>query len=223
VSFTGPEWYGNVYSVAADGSGQPVRVTNSDENQGITGISPDGRTLVYSHVFTNTDHWEIMALPADGSEGPSPLVSGPYRRGSGSVSPDGRWLAYRSDESGTFEVFVEPFPGPGAKVPASIGGGTHPGWSAEGGELFYRSADGMMMSATIVGDVTPRVSERKALFSDRVYRTGLGYRLHDEAPDGRFLMMRRPGSGASTEAEPADSQITVIINWFEELQERVPN
>jgi Tol biopolymer transport system component len=222
ASFTGNEWYGNIYSVAADGSSEPERVTTTEENQGVTGISPDGGTLVHSHVFTNADHWEIMALPADGNEAATPLVSGPYRRGSGTISPDGRWLAYRSDESGTFEVFVEPYPGPGAKVPASIGGGTHPGWSADSRELFYRGADGTMMSATIGGEGTPEVIDRTPLFSHRPYRSGGGFRLHDEAPDGRFLMMRQPGSGAG-DSDTEALRITVVDNWFEELRERVPN
>jgi Tol biopolymer transport system component len=85
-SFTGAVWYGNIYSVSADGSGEAERVTTTDVNQGLTGVSPDGQTLVYSQVFTNTDHWEVMAMSVDGSPDVTPLVTGPFRQGGGTLS-----------------------------------------------------------------------------------------------------------------------------------------
>ncbi len=161
-------------------------------------------------------------MPLDGSGDGEALVSGPFRQGSGSISPNGRWLAYRSDETGPFEIYVEPFPGPGPKVPVSIGGGTQPVWSRESRELFYRSPDGMMMAATIAGEATPQVSDRTALFPASSFRSGgNSMRQYHVALDGRFLMMRLPGAESGDEA--AAPQITVVLNWFEELMARVPN
>ncbi len=162
-------------------------------------------------------------MPSDGSGEAVALVSGPSRRGSGIISPDGKWLAYRSDESGDWEIYVQPFPGPGAKVPVSIGGGVQPVWSHDGRELFYRGADATMMAATITGDATPVVSERTPLFSARPYRRTQGPRLYHVAPDGRFLMMRSPGAAGSGDGAASAPQITVVLNWFEELRQRVPN
>ena len=42
-------------------------------------------------------------------------------------------------------------------------------------------------------------------------------RPYDVAPDGRFLMMTEE---PTTEAEAPP--ITVVLNWFEELERRVP-
>ena len=58
---------------------------------------------------------------------------------------------------------------------------------------------------------TPRV-----LFEGDYFRaTG---RTYDVAPDGRFLMIK---TGAQTDtARPR--QITVVLNWTQELLERVP-
>ena len=224
ASFTGGTWNGNIYAVLADGSEEPERLTTTDQSQGLTGISPDGQTLVYSRVI-DASHWEVLATPADGSAEGTPLVSGPFRQGAGTIAPNGRWLAYRSDESGQFEIYVEPFPGPGAKVPVSIGGGTQPAWSRDSGELFYRDNDGMMIAATIsdggaIADASaPSVSGRPPLFPAGEYRLGGGYRQYHVAPDGRFLMQRRPGTTDGGEAP----QITVVLNWFEVLRERVPN
>jgi serine/threonine protein kinase len=209
-------WLGNVYSVPADGSGPAQRMTTSEDNQVLTGIAPDRRAL-YTKAIDGATHWEIMMLPTDGSGEPRPLVTGPFRRGSGDISPDGRWLAYRSDETGEFEIYVQPFPGPGARVPVSIGGGDEPVWSADSRELFYLGADDMMMAATISGTSAPQVTERRALFSAGVYRRAGGNpRQYHVAPDGRFLMMRVPGLGEDA------SELTVVLNWFEELRERVP-
>jgi len=213
--------WGNVYRVPADGSGEPVRVTTSDDNQGLTSVTPDGQSLVYSRVANA--RWEIILMPLDGSGDGEVLVAGPFRQGSGSISPNGRWLAYRSDETGPFEIYVEPFPGPGAKVPVSIGGGTQPVWSRDSQELFYRSPDGMMMAATIAGEATPQVTERNPLFPAASFRSGGNFmRQYHVARDGRFLMMRLPGAESGDEAA-APLEITVVLNWFEELRVRVPN
>ena len=117
---------------------------------------------------------------------------------------------------------MEPFPGPGAKIPVSIGGGTQPVWSRDSGELFYRSPDGMMMAATIAGEATPQVSERRALFLATPFRSGgNNFRQYHVAPDERFLMQRRPGAAGDEAA--ASPEITVVLNWFEELKAWVPN
>jgi len=220
ASFTGTEWYGNVYSVPSDGSGPPVRMMTTEENQAIQDISPDGRTLIYTDVVDNATRWEIMTVPADGSGEPAPLVTGPSRRGTGSIAPNGRWIAYRSDESGRFEIYVQPYPGSGARVPVSIEGGVAPLWSSDSRELYYRRGDNMIMAAEITGDVVPEVVGRTPLFSALPYRRVNGNRMYHIAPDGRFLMMRPPATDGSGEPEPP--HITVVLNWFEELRGRVP-
>jgi hypothetical protein len=103
----------------------------------------------------------------------------------------------------------------------SIGGGRAPVWSHDGRELFYRAGDGMMMAATIVDGPRAKVSDRAALFSAADYWDSqfLG---HDVAPDGRFLMIRTLARESGVEAPPPP-QINVVLNWFEELEERVPN
>ena len=49
----------------------------------------------------------------------------------------------------------------------------------------------------------------------------LGYRDYDMSPDGERLLMvfpaDRPDGG-----EPVRPQINIVLNWFEELKERVP-
>ena len=46
---------------------------------------------------------------------------------------------------------------------------------------------------------------------------GIWRARYDVAPDGRFLMV-----AMDEETVAASRRITVVINWFEELKERVP-
>jgi len=79
-----------------------------------------------------------------------------------------------------------------------------------------------MMAATISGTSALQVTERRALFSTTVYRRAGGTpRQYHVAPDGRFLMMRLPGTGPG--GSEAGEPIRVVLNWFEELRERVPD
>jgi hypothetical protein len=80
----------------------------------------------------------------------------------------------------------------------------------------------MIMAAEIAGGETPEVVDRTPLFSATPYRRNTGNRMYHVAPDGRFLMMRRPGNEGS-ENEVFTPRITVVPNWFEELRARVPN
>ena len=109
-----------------------------------------------------------------------------------------------------------------APEPVSIEGGVAPLWSPDGRELFYRRDDNMIMAAEIAGEETPEVVDRTPLFSADPYRTVGGNRMYHVAPDGRFLMMRRPGNEDSRN-EVFTPRITVVLNWFEELRARVPN
>ena len=96
-------------------------------------------------------------------------------------------------------------------------------WSHDSRELFYRSTERMMMAATIVAGETPRVSDRTGLFSVANYvGRPVGPRLYHVAPDGRFLMMREVATESEDEEWPP-RRINVVLNWFEELEERVPN
>jgi len=65
---------------------------------------------------------------------------------------------------------------------------------------------------------TPQPLFRGAYLSQpgRLVNTSLQTYLWDVSPDGkRFLMMKEAGSAAST-------RINIVLNWFEELKQRVP-
>ncbi len=47
------------------------------------------------------------------------------------------------------------------------------------------------------------------------------YRDYDISPDGERLLMVFPADQPDS-GEPARPQINIVLNWFEELKERVP-
>ena len=138
-------------------------------------------------------------------------------------SPDGKWIAYMSSEqNGLTQVFVQPFPATGAKFQVSDTGRT-PVWSADGKELFYHDP---RTNRILVVDLrtSPTFSFGKATplpIEGTIHPAT--QRNYDITPDGKQLVVVLPSSGArnnSTRRPP--QQINVVLNWFRELQERVP-
>jgi serine/threonine-protein kinase len=218
---SGHDSVGNIYSVPADGSGEPELVLASDAADFPTSVTPDGRAVVFSRLPDggNTPHREIWEVAVDGSEPAVPLLQGDFGRGNAEYSPDGDWLVYRSDQSGTMEVYVQPYPGPGPVVPASIGGGDDVMWSVDGSRLFYRLGD-QMMAAPFEASDQARIGTPTVLFQGTYVSQPGGVRQHHIAPDGRFLMLRDAGPAVGD--EQVVTQVVLVQNWFQELTERVP-
>jgi serine/threonine-protein kinase len=144
----------NLYSKAADGTGEEVRLTTkADVVQTPTSVSPDGRWLVFDENSQSSGEIWLMPLERGASSAsvaaPEPVL---LARGlDGQVSPDGKWLAYVSHVSGRSEIYVQPFPGPGPRVPISTDGGESPLWSHDGRELFFTTRDQLLAVAVTNG------------------------------------------------------------------------
>jgi len=204
----------NVYWQLADGSGTAEPLTTFAKNSHTVGSwSPDGQHLALEEInpATGYDVW-ILSLSDHKTE---PFLHTQFNEGAPEFSPDGRWLAYGSDESGRSEIYVQPFPGPGGKWQISTDGGTEPRWARDG-ELFYRSGDKMMGVETTL---KPSFSagKPKMIFEGRYVPTVATKANYDVTPDGqRFLMVKE------SKQESAATQINVVLNWFEELKQKVP-
>jgi serine/threonine-protein kinase len=213
----------NLFWQLADGSGGLERLSRSDYTQVSISWSPDGQLLAYFEVnpTTQRDIWVLQVGDPSASSGQvrksQPFLRTPFDEAVPRFSPDGRWLAYFSDESGRYEIYVQPYPGPGGKWQISTEGGTEPAWNPNGRELFYRSGDKMMVVeiATQPGFAagTPRM-----LFAGLYEVAPVPSADYDVSPDGqRFLMLK-----SADQAEAAPTQINVVLNWFEELKQKVP-
>jgi len=127
-------------------------------------------------------------------------------------------MAYMSDESGRTEIYVRPFPEVNnGKWQVSSNGGDSPLWSRNGRELFYRSGDSVMAIA-IQTEPVFKLGNSETLFRGQ-YLSFSFWAGHtwDISPDGkRFLMIKHSGSAE------IPRNINVVVNWFEELKQRVP-
>jgi serine/threonine-protein kinase len=207
---------GNIFWQRTDGSGGLERLSTDEYLQVPTSWSPDGKFLAFqeNNPKTARDIW-VLRMSDHKSQ---PFLVTPFNEGDPTFSPDGNWMAYVSNESGRPEVYVQPFPGPGGKWQISTEGGTEPAWNRNGKELFYRNGDKMMaLDVTTQPGFSP--GKPRMLFEGQYLANDwpqLGT-VYDVSPDGqRFLMVK------TTEQAFAATQINVVLNWFEELKQKVP-
>ncbi len=207
----------NLYWKLTDGSGVEERLTTSESNNQMPqSWSPDGQVLAFSELNpdTSTDIW---VLPLEGERKPQSFLQSPYVEDAGMFSPDGNWLAYTSNESGRPEIYVQPYPGPGGKRLISTDGGIGPVWARNGRELFYRNGI-QMMAVDTTTQPTFSAGTPRMLFEGRYRSSSNSTRAgYDITQDGQRFLMIKP-----SEQEASPTQINVVLNWFEELKERVP-
>jgi eukaryotic-like serine/threonine-protein kinase len=197
----------DIWRVAADGSGSPEALLEAVGSRFPGNTTPDGATLVFQEDGSGSDGLRLLAL--DSTRAARTIIPSAFREGAPALSADGRWLAYQSDQSGRTEIYVRPFPQLGARVQVSLQGGAAPAWSRDGRELFYRTADSMVV-ATFTTDPAFTVTGRRSLFAVAGYLAGdLSGRGYDVSPDGsRFLMVL--GSASAT-------PIVAIHGFFDRL------
>jgi len=208
----------NLQTITPDGSGSPQLLIEEEVEVQSYSWTPDGRHVIYGRLDAETA-WDIWALPIQGDRDPFPLVEGESSENFGVVSPDGGWLAYVADESGRPEVYVQAFPRPHGRQQVSANGGVEPQWSADGRELFYVSDDGIYSVPVTTGGNTFRF-ERSAKVLDVRVNDPYGLGAYDVADDGRRFLVARSLTDTGSAAE-AD-HVLLILDWFDELRERVP-
>lgn len=84
-----------------------------------------------------------------------------------------------------------------------------------GSELFYRRGNQIWAAPASLTRNTFEVETQQRLFEVRFVaeRTASGSQSYDVHPNGRFIVVQ------PTEQS---SQLHIVVNWFEELEERVP-
>lgn len=201
---------GQIARKAVDGSSSEESILADAAALYPTSVSPDGEFLAIVDIRSATGG-DIVLVPLRGEEKRKVFLSTPAFEGGAQISPGEQFLAYASNESGRMEIYVQPYPDPGAKVQISTEGGNQPRWSRDAKELFYRNGDKMMAVEISTGSGFT-AGAPKVLF-ERQYAYGVGTTLanYDVTPDGHFVMVKN---------EPA--RLNVVLNWFEELKQKVP-
>jgi serine/threonine-protein kinase len=180
--------------------------------------SPSGDTLLFS-VRKGSD-WTLWTFSIrDRKATPFGSVKSTAFPTNAVFSPDGRWVAYQVGDPGGGEAttYVEPFPPTGTKYQVARGG--RPQWSRDGTELFYVPSPSQFMAVTVRMQPTLTFSNPVAVPRGFGIADPANTRPYDITPDGRILGV---GSGLTATGSLRLEQVQVVLNWFEELKQRVP-
>ena len=181
-------------------------------------ISADGEMLLFTSGPTSNRDVGVLALNSD--QEPDMLVATAADERGGIFSPDGRFFAFYSNETGQYAVNVmEVSSGRRFSISTSTHGGALPRWSQNGSEIYYNT----LGSSGILGaevEMEPFFASEPVELLDIVMRIDSNF---DVTADGQRFLVTVPVGGGETEGDPAHPRINVILNWFEELKERVPS
>jgi serine/threonine-protein kinase len=176
-------------------------------------VSPDGTFLSFCYEHPTQRH-DIWLLPLDPDVEARPLIATEGYELGAFFSPDGRWIAYWSNKTGRDEVFVRPFPSGDREWQISSSGGYQPLWSARGDQLFYRHGKRLMV-VPVSTESEFRAGTPQVVF-ERDDFGGLGIMSYQVSPDGQRILIGKSLVGARPVTE-----LKVVVNWFEELKEKM--
>jgi Tol biopolymer transport system component len=210
----------------ADGAGTPQPVTQSKNVQYPYSFTPDGKRMAFQEQSpAGPYHLWTVPLESDsaGLRGGKPEVflhtSADER--TPVFSPDGRWMAYASDASGTFQVYVRAFPDTGGKRQISNSSGAYPMWSRTGHELFFETLENHIMVAAYAVKGDSFVADKPRAWSAQQLGGVVNSTKNvDLAPDGKRIVALMPVETA--EGQKAQSHVTFLENFFDELRRKVP-
>lgn len=218
VAFARGDLEGEIYTMPADGSGQPKPVGPDVKGQP-SSWSRDN-VLAFLHAPAPHAPVGIWTIRMDGKAKPKPFVE--TGAAYPSFSPDGKWIAYASNETGKSEVYVRPFPAREPRQRISTAGGGAPVWSRHGTKLYFHTF-GLTTQETILMEVDVTTEPKfthtrpRELFRGKVQGT-IPIRSYDIAPEGKRFVMLLPGE---QKPQPV-TRINIVQNWFDELKRLVP-
>ena len=207
----------------ADGSGDPERLTQATEPSTHEPeewwSSPRGDVLLIEQDRdSRKPSLQTLSL-ADKKVVPFvELLPAPFDA-SPSFSPDGQWVAYAAGDGGLPTVFVKPFPATAAKYQIAKNA-LNPVWSRNGKELFFAVSGTSLNGVNVTKQPTFAVGLPTTFEFTGQSPIQTLVRNYDVLPDGRFIFLASPSSQAASPA--ATPSIQVVVNWAEELKQRVP-
>ena len=199
----------SIYKVAANGTGQPELIVQSESFIHHVAWSPDGAYLAWDGGAA--DHFDLSLFPLRVSDHKErPFLTNQFSKAQPEFSPDSQWLAYISDETGRYEVYLQSVTGKPGRLLVSKDGGIQPRFRKDGTELVYLAADGKLISVPIKFTASqPELGAPKELFQTAL--RGESTITHfSMLPDGRGFLLT---TGLNKEELGPPQPLKVFINW----------
>jgi hypothetical protein len=93
-------------------------------------------------------------------------------------------------------------------------------WARNGQELFYLGPERALVAVPIRTSPTFTYGNPTTLFKNPLLYVVPPVRTYDASPDGRRFLMVKEAPATDRNATPAN--MVVVLNWQEELNQRVP-
>jgi eukaryotic-like serine/threonine-protein kinase len=222
----------NLYTQAADGTGEVERLSDRPTSQRPSSFTPDGTRLVIGEADPTlgrdllSSEAVLRILPMRGDRRLTDWGQPANHGINAEISPDGRWLAYESREGGQAQIYVRPFGAPSERRwQISTNGGREPQWARSSRELFYLAPQGTLMGVPIeagAGNTSFRAGIPAPVIAAGAYYTETAFhrgRSYDVSADGaRFLRIKIDEHGTE---EAVARRFVIVQNWTEELKRLV--
>ncbi len=184
------------------GATEPEPLDNPGGFSSFQDYTSDGRYF----VLLNADI--AIQRVGNSSERRVLVPAGQFSASQPRVSPDGRWLALTLSLPAGPSVFVQPFDRAGSRVQVSPAGGSGPMWRADGHELYYEAASGLMALTVVDRDGVPVPSAPQRLFPLRTsgFVINQPHNVEVAANGQKFLVNTIVGDSDNAPLE-------VTLNW----------
>jgi serine/threonine-protein kinase len=216
-----------VYAISSDGGTPELVASGTGANPLPWSISADDSTLLLVDAQSLQDLNFSVLNVREKEQKAQPLLDLTEQLSEPSLSPNGQWMAYYDFTSGPAngEVNIRPFPDV-RQQRRPVGPGIHPVFSRDGSEIFVFDGEGL--SVAPVQYAPFRVGSLTKLFRGQYWwgasgPNGIGGRTWDVDPkNDRFLMITLPQTGGGSAGPQSQPPFRVVLNWFDELEQRVP-
>jgi eukaryotic-like serine/threonine-protein kinase len=212
-----------LYRQRADGTQPAERLTKADAGSihFALSVDPSGKILAFYNAQRGSSGIWLLPLNGGGKAEPFPETPNSVQP-TAIFSPDGRWLTYSTTEKGPVpQIFVRSYNGADSKYQITTEGGGMPLWSADSKQLIYLGGPNRYLVLDIRSDLPVPSGKPSALPVTGIIQPLPGMRNYDLTSDRKLLVVVPSFSKNETNPRPM-LQINIVLNWFTELQQRVP-
>ena len=206
-----------IWSQALDGSAE--RVTTPGPRESHAPESWFGDTLLYSVANeSGVTLWTHSLRDRTNTRFDAKPSSGPM---DAAFSPDGRSVAYSVTSGNQMRLYIQGFPSGAAHELTARPSDTpkHARWSPDGKEICYDPSVTRFECVSVTTE--PFAFGNAVTLPKKLQGAPPGERSdYDIARDGRFLGLITAGQKAFIRG--SDNQINIVLNWFQDLHNRVP-